>query len=386
MTKWFLPFLLAATTLPAISEARAQSAPPPAISERAAAGDEPDNPGPLATDLSPAMKPAAILKAMRKVADWQLQASESRYNTQWTFAALYDGLLAASEITGDPRYRDRVLLVAQQNQWKLGARFSHADDEAIGLTYLAFYAENHAPERLAPTSEEMDKLLARPDDPEANLWWWCDALYMAPPVLAQLSLATGDHKYLEYMDHEWWLTSAALYDPTEHLFFRDKRYLTQHEANGKKIFWSRGNGWVFAALAMVLERMPEKDPLRPRYLTQYRQMAERLAGLQQSDGLWRAGLLDPGAYASPEVSGSAFYTYAMAWGIHHRILDRKKYLPVVTKSWAGMLTHVYQDGRLGSIQPIGGAPDKFGPSSSYVYGVGAFLLAGSELTHITGGK
>jgi unsaturated rhamnogalacturonyl hydrolase len=386
MTKWFLSFLLAAATLPAISEARAQSAPTPAISERAAAGDEPDNPGPLATDLSPAMKPAAILKAMRRVADWQLQASESRYNTQWTFAALYDGLLAASKITGDPRYHDRVLQVAEQNQWRLGARFSHADDEAIGLTYLAFYAENPAPERLAPTREEMDKLLARPDDPETNLWWWCDALYMAPPVLAQLSLATGDSKYLEYMDHEWWLTSAALYDPTEHLYFRDKRYLTQHEANGQKIFWSRGNGWVFAALAMVLERMPEKDPLRPRYLTQYRQMAERLAGLQQSDGLWRAGLLDPGAYASPEVSGSAFYAYAMAWGIHHRILDRKKYLPVVTKSWAGMLTHVYQDGRLGSIQPIGGAPDKFGPSSSYVYGVGAFLLAGSELTRMAGGK
>jgi rhamnogalacturonyl hydrolase YesR len=386
MTKWFLPFLLAVITLPAISDAGAQSVPTPAISERAAAGDEPDNPGPLATDLSPAMKPAAILKAMRKVADWQLQASESRYNTQWTFAALYDGLLAASKITRDPRYHDRVLQVAEQNQWKLGARFSHADDEAIGLTYLAFYAESHAPERLAPTREEMDKLLARADDPETNLWWWCDALYMAPPVLAQLSLATGDHKYLEYMDHEWWLTSAALYDPTEHLFFRDKRYLTQHEANGQKIFWSRGNGWVFAALAMVLERIPEKDPLRPRYLTQYRQMAERLAGLQQSDGLWRAGLLDPGAYASPEVSGSAFYTYAMAWGIHHRILDRKEYLPVVTKSWAGMLTHVYQDGRLGSIQPIGGAPDKFGPSSSYVYGVGALLLAGSELTRIAGGK
>ena len=100
--------------------------------------------------------------------------------------------------------------------------------------------------------------------------------------------------------------------------------------------------------------------------------------------MWRASLLDPGSYPNPEISGTAFFTYGLAWGIHHGLLDRKKYLPVVTKSWRGMLTHIYADGRLGSIQPIGGEPGKFKPSSSYVYGVGAFLLAGSELNQIAG--
>ncbi len=384
MTKWLLSVCLLASALPASPAAPGQAAAPfNATAEREAAGDQPDDPGPLATDLSPALKRPAILKAMKKVADWQLKAAESRYNIQWTFAALYDGMLAASKTTGDSRYHDRFLEVAKQNHWELGPRFAHADDEAIGLTYLALYGEHPEQERLAPTRDGMDKLLARPDDPQKNLWWWCDALYMAPPVLAQLSVATKDKKYLDFMDHEWWLTSTDLYDPVEHLYYRDDRFLTMKEANGQKVFWSRGNGWVLASLAMVLERMPDEYPNRAKYVTQYQDMAERIAGLQQSDGLWRASLLDPGAYQSPEISGSAFFTYAMAWGIHHGILDRMKYLPVVTKAWGGILQHIYADGRLGSIQPIGGEPGKFKPSSSYVYGVGAFLLAGSELSQLS---
>lgn len=352
------------------------------MDESAAAGDQPDSPGPLATGLSPDLKRSAIQKAMKKVADWQLQHAEGRYNIDWTYAALYDGFLAASKTTGDNRYRDKVREIAQQNHWELGPRFAHADDEAIGFSYLTMYAEHPAPKEIAPTRDGMDKLLARPDDPKKNLWWWCDALYMAPPVLAQLSVATQDRRYLDFMNHEWWLTSGALYDPAEHLYYRDDRFLTMHEANGKKIFWSRGNGWVLAGLALVLERMPADYPDRAKYVAQFKQMAERIAWLQQSDGLWRASLLDPESYPNPEISGSAFFTYAIAWGIDHHLLDRQKFLPVVKKSWRGMLTHIYEDGRLGSIQPIGGEPGKFKPSSSYVYGVGAFLLAGSELNQI----
>jgi unsaturated rhamnogalacturonyl hydrolase len=384
MKKWSLSVAFAALALSAGSFAVAQDAPFNAAAEREAAGDQPDNPGPLATHLSPKMKRSAILKAMKLVADWQLKDAESRYNIQWTYAALYDGMLAASKTTGDSRYHDRVLAVANDNHWELGPRFGNADDEAIGLTYATFYAEQKAGDRLTSTRDGMDKVLARPDDPQKNLWWWCDALYMAPPVLAQLSVVTGDKKYLDFMDHEWWLTSAVLYDPAEHLYYRDDRFLTMHEANERKVFWSRGNGWVLAGLAMVLQRMPNDYPARAKYEAQFRDMAERIAGLQQSDGLWHSSLLDPGAYQSPEISGSAFFTYGMAWGIHHGLLDRKKYLPIVTRSWRAMLTHVYADGRLGSIQPIGGEPGKFKPSSSWVYGVGAFLLAGSELSELSG--
>jgi len=350
--------------------------------ELAAAGSQPDDPGPLATDLSPRLQRRDILKAMKKVADWQLHEAEGKYNIQWTYAALYDGFLAASKATGDRRYRDRILQVAEQNHWSLGPRPGHADDEAIGLTYFAFYAEKLDPQMIALTRDGMNKVLARPDDPQNLLWWWCDALYMAAPVLAQLTFATGDPRYVDFMDREWNLTTTALYDPDEHLYYRDKRFLTMREPNGQKVFWSRGNGWVLAGLALVIQRLPDNSPLRTKCIALYRVLAERIAALQPSDGLWRASLLDPDAYPAPEISSTAFFTYAIAWGINEHILDRKKYLPVVKRAWRGTLTHIYDSGRLGNIQPIGAEPGKYKPSSSYVYGVGAFLMAGSELCQI----
>ncbi len=184
------------------------------------------------------------------------------------------------------------------------------------------------------------------------------------------------------MDREWWITSNLLYDPQEHLYFRDATYLQKHEANGNKLFWSRGNGWVMAGLARVLEEMPEDYPTRQKYVEQFREMAFRVAALQGADGLWRPGLLDANAYSLPEVSGSAFFIYALAWGVNHGVVARASYMPVVQKGWAGLVSHIYADGRLGCIQPIGAAPGAFKESSSYVYGVGAFLLAGSEANRL----
>ena len=384
-----LPFRLLAVGLSAVVLAsaslivNAQTASPtqaPVATERNSVGDAPENPGPLAMDLSADLTHTAIRKAAKKVADWQLARVESTFNQQWTYAALYDGMLAASRTTGDPRYRDGMVKMSQGFDWKLlSNRFPHADDMALGRTYLDLYRDNHDSTRMTDTKATMNRLIVRQDDPQKLLWWWCDALFMAPPVLARMSTITGDHRYLDYMDKEWWETSASLYDPVEHLYFRDSRYFTQKQQNGQKIFWSRGNGWVMGAFVQVLNEMPKDYPSRGKYVEQFKQMAERLATIQGKDGLWRSGLLDPGAYDLPEISGSAFYTYGMAWGIRTGILDRKKFEPVIQRSWAGILAHTYADGRLGSIQPIDGQPGKFSPSASYVYGVGGFLLAASEI-------
>jgi rhamnogalacturonyl hydrolase YesR len=358
----------------------AQNVQAPLPVNRSASGDAPDDPGPLATDLSPKLTHADIRKATKLVADWQLAQAEPVFNQQWTFAALYDGLLAASKTTHDPRYHDAVVAMANHFDWKLlNNRFPHADDMAVGQAYLDLYMENHEAIRAADTKAILDQLVVRPDDPNKLLWWWCDALFMAPPVLARMSEATGNRKYLDYMDKEWWETSSSLYDPTEHLYFRDSRYFTQKQANGKKLFWARGNGWVMGSFAKLLSVMPKDYPDRARYIAQYKEMAARIASIQGKDGLWRSGLLDPDAYDLPEISGSAFFTYSIAWGVNNGILDHRTYDPVVKRSWAGMLTHIYANGRLGSIQPIDGQPGKFKPSASYVYGVGGFLLAASEM-------
>jgi rhamnogalacturonyl hydrolase YesR len=131
-------------------------------------------------------------------------------------------------IVGDPRYHDAVVHMAQRFDWKLlNARFPHADDMALGQSYLDLYLETHDPVRMADTKAVLDQLVIRPDDSTKLLWWWCDALFMAPPVLARASAATGDQRYLDTMDREWWQTSASLYDPAEHLYFRDSQYFTQ---------------------------------------------------------------------------------------------------------------------------------------------------------------
>ncbi|KAF9582323.1 hypothetical protein BGW38_000349 [Lunasporangiospora selenospora] len=310
--------------------------------------DAPDDPGPLAKDLSPELKSPAIRYAMEKVAHWQIRIAEPNFNSLWTFATLYDGLIAISATTGNSTYRDAM------------------------------------PDQIANTKANLDRLLTHPDDPNKILWWWCDALYMAPPVLVRMAKITGDHKYIDFMNRQWDITTTRLYNPSESLYFRDERYLNQTEANGKPLFWSRGNGWVIGALVMILQDLPTNDSSRLKFVTKLQDMAAALAAIQGSDGLWRPGLLNPAAYDLPEVSGSAFYTYAMAYGINEHILDRKIYEPVVAKAWAGMLTHIYADGRLGCIQPVGAAPGKFKLSSSSVFGIGGFLLAGSEVDRMAG--
>jgi unsaturated rhamnogalacturonyl hydrolase len=346
-------------------------------------GDVAANPGPLATDVSAELKPKAVKHAVAKVADWQLKQAEGKFAVDWTHAALYDGLMAATRVTGDNRYQDAVLRFAEQNGWKLGTRFGHADDEAVAQSYLELYMEDRKPERIAAIQAEADKLLVRPDDPKKDLWWWCDALFMAPPALARLYAATGDRRYLDYMDREWALTTEHLYDSNAHLYSRDAGYLDRHEKNGAKLFWSRGNGWVLAGLARVIPYLPQGDPMRAKYEAQFREMAKAVAAIQGSDGLWRSGLLDPDSYPNPEVSGSAFFAFALAWGINQGLLDRATYEPVVARAWKGLVGHIYADGRLGSIQKIGAAPGDVSSGGSYVYGVGAFLLAGEQVEKLS---
>lgn len=356
--------------------------PIPAVPKDSVAGDSVATALPIATDLSPQFKRSEVRKALRKVADWQLEQAQPSFNKEWTYAALYAGFMAVPKSVAGSRYQDAMLAVGKKFDWQLGPRISHADDQAVAQTYVQLYWKYHDPKMIASVRERFDTTMKVPDDPVQPLWWWCDALFMAPPAFAEFSKATGDRSYLTFLDHEWWITSGKLYDPAEHLFYRDARYFSKHEENGKKLFWSRGNGWVMAGLVRVLESMPKHDPLRPKYIQQLQEMAAAVAPLQGSDGLWRSGLLDAEAYPLPENSGSAFITYALAYGVKEGLLDRSQYLPVVQKAWAGLLSHVYQDGRLGCVQPVAGAPGVFTATSSYVYGVGAYLLAGSEIYQI----
>jgi rhamnogalacturonyl hydrolase YesR len=374
-----IAFLLATLFAVVASAAVAQDT-EPKRAPVAPPGDTLTTPGPLA-HLSPRLTRRDLANALKLVADWQLGRMPAGPQSDWTWAALYTGFMAVPDSVAGDKYKQAMLQVGEQLQWQPGWRVMHADDQAVGQMYMEQYFIRKDPKMIDAMRARLDTEIAAPDptDPKRPLWWWCDALFMAPPVYADMFAATSDEKYLAFMDREWDITSALLYNRSKHLYFRDASYLDRHEKNGEPLFWSRGNGWVMGGIVRVLMRLPADSPLRPKYVALLKEMAAEMLSIQGKDGLWRPGLLDPGAYPLPEISGSAFITYAMAWGVNEGILPRAVYWPAVQRAWAGMLTHVYADGRLGCIQPVGAAPGPYSETTSYVYGVGAYLLAGSEI-------
>ncbi|MCF7972371.1 MAG: DUF4861 family protein [Phycisphaerae bacterium] len=336
------------------------------------------------------MNERAIVRVMTQVADWQLANPGTHATTDWTQGALYAGLSAWARMADTETYTQALMAVGDKNEWQLGRRLYHADDHCVGQMYLDLFKQVRNPVMIKPLQERFDWIMAHPsasslvfeEKTREDRWWWCDALFMGPPVWAELSALTGDSKYLDFMNREWWATTDFLYDKEEHLYFRDSRYFDQREANGKKMFWCRGNGWVFGGLVKVLQAMPLDYPDRPRYVQLYRDMSAKLLEIQGQDGLWRSSLLDPVTYPPQEASGSGFFCYGLAWGVNRGFLDADTYGPVVKKAWQGLVGCVQSTGKLGWIQPIGAAPGKVGPDMTEVYGVGSFLLAGTEVAKI----
>ena len=338
--------------------------------------------------LSAAIEKVAVLAAMERVGDWQIANPGRHATTDWTQGALYTGFMALDQTSASPRFREEMTRIGELNQWKLGPRKYHADDHAVGQTYVELWQRSRDAKMLAPMQVSFDFILANPRTFQTlehrqrgvqDLWCWCDALFMAPPAWVRLAAATGDPRYYQFAITNWWRTSDYLYDTNEHLYFRDSDYFTKREANGAKVFWSRGNGWVMGGLVRMLQYIPKDSPDRARFETQFKDMAAKVLTCQQPDGLWRASLLDPASFPLRETSGSGFYTYALAWGVNEGLLDRAKFEPAVRKAWTALVDCVTPEGRLTHVQPIGADPRHFDENATEVYGVGAFLLAGSEV-------
>jgi rhamnogalacturonyl hydrolase YesR len=343
-----------------------------------------------APDPATELTTAAVLRVMERAADWQLANPSTHNPTDWTQAAGYAGMMALADISTSQRFLDSMLKMATASRWKLGSRIYHADDHCVGQTYAELFFRFKDPSMIAPMREQFDWILVHPKDGDLDFdaarnpdrldrWSWCDSLFMAPPAWIRLFAATSAKAYMDFAVEKWWQTSDFLYDRGEHLYFRDSTCFAKREANGKKVFWSRGNGWVLAGLVRVLQYLPADHPARPRFLEQYRDMAGTILGCQQPDGLWRTSLLDPADYPLKETSGSGFFCYALAWGINQGLVDRTRFKPAVVNAWRGLAGCVTDEGRLTHVQPIGSDPKSFDETATEIYGVGAFLLAGSEV-------
>ena len=321
-----------------------------------------------------------VVAIMKQVASWQL-AHPRHKDTDWHNGPLFAGILELYKVTNDQTYLETLVRMGEKNQWCPGKRPRHADDHCIGQTYIELYLLKQELRMISAIRQTFDHIMATPKKGRED-WWWCDALFMAPPTLVRLTAATGDQKYLDFMNAMWWDATDHLYDSEEHLYYRDKRFFSKREKNNKKVFWSRGNGWVLAGLCRVLQHMPKEYPHRERYVALFKQMTTRIASLQQKDGFWRASLLDPNSYPGGESSGTGFFTYAFAWGINQGLLPREKYLPVAEKGWIALCGAVEGNGKLGWVQQVGDQPQRLRREDSETYGTGAFLLAGCEMARL----
>ena len=338
---------------------------------------------------------AEVRESMRRVADWQIaHFKEVRHApVSWVNSAFYIGLVKWAEIAerdnADRSYYDWIVKLGQREGWQLDKLMYHADYISVGQAWLDLYRKFGQKEMMQPTEARADWVVAHPshgsfeldyrDNTTLERWTWCDALFMAPPVYARLYAITGDKKYLRFMDKEYKATYDYLYDKEAGLFYRDHHYFDKKEANGEKVFWSRGNGWVVGGLAEILRELPQRNKCRRFYEELFVSLCTRIAECQQPDGFWRASLLDPASYPSPETSGTGFFVYGLAYGINEGLLPRDKYLPAVEKGWRALLSAVEEDGKLGYVQPIGADPRKVKREMTEVYGPGAFLLAGTEV-------
>lgn len=357
--------------------------------------------------LAPALPSAAdtpkidaneTLALMEKAADWQLAhlepadtikvfREETRSPRSWQQGAFYVGLTALADRSKSDRFKQAILNHGRSQRWRLGDREYHADDHVIGQSYLWAASHGAGPEAIEPTQRRLNAILTKPskvdmEDHSAKLCWerwcWCDALFMAPPLWIELAKVTNNVQYAAFAHREWQVTQEHLYDPDEHLFFRDRRFFQSRDSKGRKLFWSRGNGWVFAGLARVLTILPNNDPARPEYQKLFKEMAAKLKTLQKPDGYWPSSLLGP-ENSPPESSGTGFFVYGLAWGINAGLLDHDTYEPTVARGWHALEAAVDADGRLGWVQQVSDRPEEVSKSDTQFYGVGALLLAGSAV-------
>ncbi len=312
----------------------------------------------------------------------------------WTRAVYYEGLMALHKIYPKEEYYNYALNWANFHAWgfRSGNETRNADDYCAAQTYIDLYNLEPKPEKLKNTQAVMQKFLHTPQN---NDWDWIDAIQMGLPVFAKMGVLEDDERYFEKM-YEMYMYSRnkeggnGLFNPEDNLWWRDADFVPPYTTpGGEDEYWSRGNGWVIVALAKVLNIVPEDAPHRDQYINDLKIMAEALVKVQREDGYWNVSLHDENHFGGKELSGTASFVYGMAYGVNNGHLDKEKYLPIIEKGWNAMVQEGLHDtGFLGYVQSTGKEP-KDGQPLSYEkipdfedYGLGLFLLAGSEIYRI----
>jgi unsaturated rhamnogalacturonyl hydrolase len=357
-----------------------------------------------------------IGEIMERVNSYQLANPWSEDDYNWIRGTYYTGVMACYQATGNKKYLIQSNTWGEKYMWGIPSIPDDASESGANLmtcsqTWLESYMVDNKDYKIKPAIEHLEMPgIKNPANSPRSYYFedgrrYVDALFVCPPAFAMLSKITKDHKYLEWMDSFFWDVYGNLYDVKDHLFYRDFRFKPEFEGtgqqpviptyikyedsresyayqktkNGKKVFWSRGNGWAFAGIARILKYLPEEYGNYNKYKEVFSEMAAELKKRQQSDGFWYPNLDDPEDYGSKESSGTSFFTYGLAWGINNGILSSEEYSPVVEKAWTGLVSVVSTEGKVQWGQHVGFSPHKILEEDSHEFVAGMFLLAASEI-------
>ena len=310
----------------------------------------------------------------------------------WTRGVYYEGLMALYKIKPDTAWLNYALRWGEFHKWGLrnGIKTRNGDDQCCGQTYIDLYLlDTTKKEKIRDIKACIDNMMesAKIDD-----WNWIDAIQMSMPVYARLGAIYKDDRYFKRMYDMFMFTKLkhgtnGLYSMMDKLWWRDKDFVPPYkEPNGEDCYWSRGNGWVLAALVRSMDFLPRNSTYKKEFLNTYKDMVDALVACQRKDGFWNVSLHDSKHFGGKEVTGTALFVYGIAWGINNGTLSKKKYLPVVMKAWTGLVNEsVHPNGFLGFVQGTGKEPKDSQPigydnvPNFEDFGLGCFLLAGSEV-------
>jgi unsaturated rhamnogalacturonyl hydrolase len=344
-----------------------------------------------------------VLNLIIKVNDHYQLSHQNPGNSFWDNSAYHTGNIAAFSVTRNSKHLKYSEDWAIKNEWK-GAKSDNVEDwrytygegdqyvlfgdwQICFQTYIDLYnlAEKKDSIKIKRALEVINYQISTNEN---DYWWWADGLYMVMPVMTKLYKLTGDEIYLDKLYEYFSFAKGIMYDSETGLFYRDAKYVyPKHKTeSGEKDFWSRGNGWVFAGLAKVLSDLPADYKYKGEFENIYKNMAVQLKTIQQTEGYWTRSLLDAEQAPGYETSGTAFFTYGFLWGINNGYLEQEDYLTVAQNSWKYLSQIAVDDnGRVGYVQPIGerAIPGQVvDENSTSNFGVGAFLLAASEMYNL----
>ena len=335
-----------------------------------------------------------------------------RPSSLWTRAVYYEGLMALNAIDPQQRYIDYAMTWADFHKWtpRNGVNTLDADDQCCGQTYVELAALKGGDQKalLANVIANLDHQIVTPNSkkqtstPKAKTnvnslygWWtWIDAIQMAMPLYMQIANVTGEQKYRDHaMQMYRWTRNecgGGLFNTKDGLWWRDADYVPPYkEKDGKDCYWSRGNGWVYAAIVRCMNQLSPKSKEYKELKKDFLLMSKGLLSCQHEDGFWHASLVSDVDYPTPEMTGTALFLYGMAWGIQQGLLKTKTYRPACDKAWQALASCVHNDGFLGWNQgtgkePSAGQPVTFDSVPDFEdYGTGCFLLGASEYYKLT---